>query len=420
MWALIGFVWSHTHTPSLGNRKVAQLIGLVIMSYKSSPDENAFEARPTNRLGKDHKIVADGDTWQEMMAVCEPRNYKKNNDGSGPSLVIRSYYQNTRTGKRVWDEPPSGATNIIPASEEMRKMATLQLNELHVVETVDNSSKKGPEIEKKKTKGIFGMFQKKKKDNSQNDGQRLIQYRPGSKLVAKPRKGPSRNEIQLQEAIAASIAESRGETYVPVKRKNEYQGKMREEEEMEMAKALSMSEATDQQNYQSYPNQETEEEILARVLEESKLETMKGSRSEDLLGLSNTVSGAQSSWIEDERKMPATKATPSYSIAPSSSTATATSIGSLSTPTRSKGNLKAPPPYSVTPASSSSPPTVAAMFDPYAKDSTAATKMSTREKKKQEASTLKKMDESQTNKHNRMAFAKRKSTKQIQDQAGLV
>ena len=100
------------------------------MSYKSSPDENAFEARPTNRLGKDHKIVADGDTWQEMMAVCEPRNYKKNNDGSGPSLVIRSYYQNTRTGKRVWDEPPSGATNIIPASEEMRKMATLQLNEL--------------------------------------------------------------------------------------------------------------------------------------------------------------------------------------------------------------------------------------------------------------------------------------------------
>ena len=130
-----------------------------------------FDARPavTLKLGKkrtDELTIADGDTWDEYLAVCEKadtrastttsgggalsffgkkkkktgnNNNKKGSTSSSSSattnnnnLTIRSYFQNRRTGKKVWDEPPSGASKIVPASEEMRRMANIQLGDLYV------------------------------------------------------------------------------------------------------------------------------------------------------------------------------------------------------------------------------------------------------------------------------------------------
>ena len=108
------------------------------------------DARPTvtAKLGKNHTVQADGDTWDEILAVYEKskrsnstansssflggtlsyfggkkkNNKNKNNNTSSNTgsksksnsksvLIIRSYYQNRRTNKKVWDEPPSGVSS---------------------------------------------------------------------------------------------------------------------------------------------------------------------------------------------------------------------------------------------------------------------------------------------------------------------
>jgi hypothetical protein len=45
-------------------------------------------------------------------------------------LTLRPYFQSQNTGQRVWDEPPSGASNIVYATVESRKMAQAQLEEM--------------------------------------------------------------------------------------------------------------------------------------------------------------------------------------------------------------------------------------------------------------------------------------------------
>lgn len=47
-------------------------------------------------------------------------------------LTIRSYFESQATGKRVWDEPPSGACNVVYASEGVRQMAEVQMRDLQV------------------------------------------------------------------------------------------------------------------------------------------------------------------------------------------------------------------------------------------------------------------------------------------------
>lgn len=50
--------------------------------------------RLSPHVGKN--VCAEGDTWQETLAVCEVADASK--------LVIRSYYEKTHNDKRVWDE----------------------------------------------------------------------------------------------------------------------------------------------------------------------------------------------------------------------------------------------------------------------------------------------------------------------------
>jgi len=45
-------------------------------------------------------------------------------------LTIRPHFQSQKTGKREWDEPPSGASNIVYATPEARRMAHAQLEEM--------------------------------------------------------------------------------------------------------------------------------------------------------------------------------------------------------------------------------------------------------------------------------------------------
>mmetsp|Transcript_23543 Transcript_23543/g.27013 ORF Transcript_23543/g.27013 Transcript_23543/m.27013 type:complete len:424 (-) Transcript_23543:220-1491(-) len=268
----------------------------------------------TLKLGKkrtDELIRADGDTWDEYLAVCEKADNthastasgggsatsaalsffgkkKKNNGKKGDSkptssatnnLIIRSYYQNRRTEKKVWDEPPSGASKIVPASEEMRHMADIQLNEFYVATTAINVGNtiigdiestgttgadrydNGDNTSKKKKSLVEGFFRRNSDDGRKkgltggNGGANIkrIQYKPRSNLLMdcnvsnSSRRNSNRNRStlnyrQLQEAIARSCTDIHGS---------------------------GGNEIVDNINFG-----ETEEEILRRVLEDSRLEAM--------------------------------------------------------------------------------------------------------------------------------------------------
>lgn len=144
---------------------------------KASPsDGDDFNARRSSRVAAG-RYEADNDNWTEALAVCEipikpgygdkpasssSSNDKKNGGGGGilrkfkssisnssdskdeelqspieadiaaasQRLTLRPYFQSQNTGQRVWDEPPSGASNIIYATPEARKMAQAQLEEM--------------------------------------------------------------------------------------------------------------------------------------------------------------------------------------------------------------------------------------------------------------------------------------------------
>jgi hypothetical protein len=430
---------------------------------KKGTNDDSFQARPTNRLGKDHKIVADGDTWQEMMAVCEAPG-----DEDSGRLVIRSYYQNIRTDERVWDEPPSGATNVIPASDEMRRMATLQLEELHVVDT----SK-----QKKKKKSIIGKMFGKKKDKKKEEEpeNRKIQYRPGSQMYANQAPQDT-EEALIQEAIAASIAESRGEKYVS---SQQNAPTTNADDELLMAQAISMSAA---EHEQQQAGAVTDEVVLAQVMEQSKLETKRGEGNLLNLNNPNIASNSYNNPIlaEDDRKMPAgppmmrppppqqtmtmkqpqpmpyasSRAATSapyvaakmrYVSSPVSTSATSRFIASAPNGTTPPPlTSKAPPtftgaplatstsPYAaagtapaaasghLTPPSTSPVPNSAAMFDPYSKDAAAPAGLKvTDSPPTPPTSNLKKMGDSKEA-SSKLSRFKRPSTKKMQDKAGLV
>jgi hypothetical protein len=126
-----------------------------------------FSARRSGRA-INGQCVADNDTWVEALAVCEvandPKKAKTTSKGPGllkklkskssmnsndhsdstnmqqqheaqmalaaQRLTLRPYFQSQNTGQRVWDEPPSGASNIVYATAESRKMAHAQLEEM--------------------------------------------------------------------------------------------------------------------------------------------------------------------------------------------------------------------------------------------------------------------------------------------------
>jgi hypothetical protein len=228
---------------------------------------DGFVPRRSNRVSAD-LAQPDGDTWTERLAVCE---------GQGGKLVIRGYYKNSRTAGRVWDEPPSGASNIQHATADMRKHADNQLNELQFTldmippeENMDADASadsgdgeddggSGKSNKKGKKGGLFGRFRKKEKPKKKSDDSK---------------------DLNLQRAIARSMADQKGGPgsdepvvyYDPDSPTN-----MADDEALEMAKALSISESTSRSGGGGggggSSHISSEEEMFQRALEASQRET---------------------------------------------------------------------------------------------------------------------------------------------------
>jgi len=223
-------------------------------SRSNDPEDitDGFVARRSNHVSGAKFNQSDGDTWQETLAVCEVNN----------KLSIRSYFTNIRTNERVWGEPPSGAGTIKEASEEMRKMAKVQLNELQIVTGEVNDS-----TEAKKKGLLGGLFRRGSKITTQSEdsenksardgikGHSRIQYKANS-FIAEAKKKPKYNsnlDPAMQEALAESIAQSSGhlrksaegfdEEYSN-RRVHFHSGNLQKshsDDELELAMALSLS-----------------------------------------------------------------------------------------------------------------------------------------------------------------------------------
>lgn len=426
----------------------------------SSKNDDVLNARPTQRLG-DQTIEADGDTWQETLAVCEPPQKKgEANPSAAPTLILRSYYQNTRSGKRVWDEPPSGASKILPATDEMRRMAEMQLTELHVVTTsvaVSNAADQELEEPKKKKKGLkklFGSFGKKKTKEDSNSApkqNRQIRYKPGSRLVS----GPSNPDSQLQLAIARSLADKEGRDYefspaaaggdpsnnlsssltAAKQRKKRSKTKFAplptvppaggaDDDELEMAKALSLSVA--------HQSGETEEQLLARVMEESRMmeealqrganqaareQQRRSASGGNLMGFSGEIDRKMPPM---NRKMPPPAASLSHSPQPYYSQPVASAAPPMAPASPFLPSYSAAGHPTVAKASPADAAATAARFDPYSAQAAPKPKPAPQKASPSSPSGPQKM--SPPNSPLRPSFGRPRvsNNKKLQEQAGLV
>lgn len=164
---LAPFKTSSTRRPSSNAASASDYVASAI-PQEQIPEQlprTDFSARRSGRVATG-QFEADNDTWVEALAVCEvakDNNKKptttpkggllkklksKSSMGSSENLAsmqqqedaemamaaqrltLRPYFQSRNTGQRVWDEPPSGASNIVYATAEARKMAQAQLEEM--------------------------------------------------------------------------------------------------------------------------------------------------------------------------------------------------------------------------------------------------------------------------------------------------
>jgi len=85
------------------------------------------------------EVISDRDVWCEYLAVVEmviPGNTGAKNTQPMYELQIKSLFESTHTGKRSWDEPPSGATTIQYATDEERTRAK---NDMVILQTTTPS-----------------------------------------------------------------------------------------------------------------------------------------------------------------------------------------------------------------------------------------------------------------------------------------
>lgn len=111
-------------------------VGLDDSALPSSVEnkDSSFTPQQSSRISI--TIESDNDTWTEYLAIVEmlnmnPREKKKNNTYQ---LQVRSLFESKASGKKVWDEPPSGAKNVTWASDDVKLMAEVQMKDLKVLE----------------------------------------------------------------------------------------------------------------------------------------------------------------------------------------------------------------------------------------------------------------------------------------------
>jgi hypothetical protein len=250
-------------------------------SISASTKNQEFEARRSNKA-TNAAVKADGATWKERLAVCEGVT-----DDGQPVLKIRSYYRNHLSRDRVWDEPPSGASEVVFATAEMRKHAEQQMKELQLTldlippdfnstnnNAVSNGGDSKPKGKIKNNGGIFGRFKRKDKE--------------------KPTLKDDSKDLNLQKAIARSMLEQHG-GYVecddePVIYYDPEAGldaladassggglsmsatlrqiEQQEQDDMALAQALSMSAR------EAAASPMSEDEMLQRAIEASRFESL--------------------------------------------------------------------------------------------------------------------------------------------------
>jgi len=94
-----------------------------VVNHQANPDQSPCgfdpkQSRTVARAGL--SMVADGDTWIEALAVSD----------DGKDGKVRSYFYSKKTRRRVWDEPPSGASNIVYVTAAVREMTQAQLKRM--------------------------------------------------------------------------------------------------------------------------------------------------------------------------------------------------------------------------------------------------------------------------------------------------
>ena len=222
------------------------------VATNTTPEIGAYEARRSNKTTHT-SVKSDGAVWKERLAVCESVT------AAGlPKLTVRSYYRNQTTQERVWDEPPSGASEIIFATSEQRKKAdvkkqSMQLTLDEIPSEENNGVPATTTPTPKKPKGWLGRFQKKTKERPQ--------LRDESK------------DLNLQRAIALSVAEANGKNTAfdadPVILYDDSEGGYAASNDEDLAMALSMSTESWQ------PTGLSEDEMLQQALEASRLDVMR-------------------------------------------------------------------------------------------------------------------------------------------------
>lgn len=247
-------------------------------------ESGTYEARRSVRRNI-NTAEADEDTWIEHLTVVETSNEVK------PSLkfntkenakvksahivrkyILRSYFESQKSGKRVWDEPPSGASNIVHASNEMMAMANIQLNDFknQLTEWVPNDGncdddKTERKSSKKKGK-IFGLKNRKASPKSSSSNQ--------YKDTRSQRASGNTNDQALQTALELSLA-----TATPLdnnqQQPNSFAASLsgNHSDDLELAKALSMSEQEDNMILSLNNNKNDKYEINANIIDQSTAET---------------------------------------------------------------------------------------------------------------------------------------------------
>ena len=184
--------------------------------------EPDFKPQPSTRVSK---VEADNDTWVEYLTIADILNPRTNTY----QLQIRSFFESKASRKKVWDEPPSGAKDIVWASESSKHMAEEQMKDLMVVEKTkgdghDGSDGNGDANSKRKSKKRSFLkklhsFRKNKKDKEKLQPRKLI-YKEGSKTTefvmgspldrdpARMGKRQNADDINLQLALAQSLGKN--------------------------------------------------------------------------------------------------------------------------------------------------------------------------------------------------------------------
>ena len=68
-----------------------------------------YTPKKSKRYKRTSTAPGDQDTWTEHVVIVDKSSYN-----------LRSYFQSKLTGRCVWDEPPTGASNIVPFQKEER------------------------------------------------------------------------------------------------------------------------------------------------------------------------------------------------------------------------------------------------------------------------------------------------------------